>query len=49
MIGMEWEAKAQLGLLVILLIALVDFLIGSFVGPKDDKEYAKGFVGYDSE
>ncbi|XP_063980196.1 bumetanide-sensitive sodium-(potassium)-chloride cotransporter [Diachasmimorpha longicaudata] len=48
MIGMEWEAKAQLGLLVILLIALVDFIIGTFIGPKSDHEYAKGFIGYNA-
>ncbi|CAB3385408.1 Hypothetical predicted protein [Cloeon dipterum] len=44
-IGMEWESKAQVGLLVILLFAIVDFLIGGFLGPLDDTEMAKGFVG----
>uniref|UniRef100_A0A0C9QA88 NKCL_1 protein n=1 Tax=Fopius arisanus TaxID=64838 RepID=A0A0C9QA88_9HYME len=48
MIGMEWEAKAQLGLLVILLIALADFIIGTFIGPKSDQDYAKGFIGYNA-
>lgn len=47
-VGMEWEAKAQIGLLVILLIAIVDFMIGSIIGPKSDLELAKGFVGYNS-
>ncbi|GAB0099647.1 bumetanide-sensitive sodium-(potassium)-chloride cotransporter [Sergentomyia squamirostris] len=47
-IGMEWEAKAQFGLLIILLIAIVDFLIGSLIGPKSDLEIAKGFVGYNA-
>uniref|UniRef100_A0A1L8DEN0 Putative k+/cl-cotransporter kcc1 n=2 Tax=Nyssomyia neivai TaxID=330878 RepID=A0A1L8DEN0_9DIPT len=47
-IGMEWEAKAQVGLLVILLVAIVDFIIGTFIGPKSDLEIAKGFVGYDA-
>lgn len=46
MIGLEWEAKAQIGLLVILLVAIVDFMIGTFIGPKDDEEKAKGFIGY---
>ncbi|GBP30320.1 Bumetanide-sensitive sodium-(potassium)-chloride cotransporter [Eumeta japonica] len=46
MIGMEWEAKAQIVLLVILLAAIGDFLIGSFIGPKSDEEKAQGFIGY---
>lgn len=45
---MEWEAKAQQGLLVILLVAIVDFVIGTFIGPKSDLEQAKGFLGYNS-
>ncbi|XP_076232956.1 sodium chloride cotransporter 69 isoform X2 [Calliopsis andreniformis] len=48
-VGLEWEAKAQIGLLVILLVAIADFMIGTFIGPKDDKERAKGFIGYDDE
>lgn len=47
-IGLEWEAKAQIGLLVILLIAIFDFMIGSFIGPKSDLEVAQGFLGYNS-
>ncbi|XP_076640568.1 sodium chloride cotransporter 69 isoform X2 [Colletes latitarsis] len=49
MIGLEWEAKAQIGLLVILLVAIVDFMIGTFIGPKDDQERAKGFIGYNAD
>ncbi|XP_068081750.1 bumetanide-sensitive sodium-(potassium)-chloride cotransporter [Anabrus simplex] len=45
-IGMEWEAKAQLVLLVILLVAIFDFLIGSFIGPLSDEARAKGFSGF---
>ncbi|KOB78003.1 Bumetanide-sensitive Na-K-Cl cotransport protein, partial [Operophtera brumata] len=45
-VGMEWEAKAQIVLLIILLAAIVDFLIGSVMGPKSDVEFAQGFVGY---
>lgn len=48
-VGMEWEAKAQVVLLVILLAAIADFLIGSLVGPKSDLEQAKGFVGYNGK
>ena len=49
MIGLEWEAKAQIGLLAILLVAIVDFMIGTFIGPKDDEEKAKGFIGYNGD
>ncbi|XP_045538736.1 bumetanide-sensitive sodium-(potassium)-chloride cotransporter [Papilio machaon] len=46
MVGMEWEAKAQIVLLIILLAAIADFCVGSIIGPKSDIEYAQGFVGY---
>ncbi|OAD57765.1 Bumetanide-sensitive sodium-(potassium)-chloride cotransporter [Eufriesea mexicana] len=49
MIGLEWEAKAQIGLLIILLLAIADFMIGTFIGPKDDQERAKGFIGYNAD
>uniref|UniRef100_A0A3Q3J1F2 Solute carrier family 12 member 2 n=1 Tax=Monopterus albus TaxID=43700 RepID=A0A3Q3J1F2_MONAL len=42
--GMEWEAKAQLVLLVILLGAIANYFIGSFM-PTERKE-PKGFFGY---
>lgn len=45
--GMEWESKAQIVLLVILLLAICDFLIGTFI-PFEDKK-PKGFFGYKSE
>lgn len=45
-VGMEWETKAQIGLLFILLAAIADFFVGSFIGPKSDEIKAKGFVGY---
>lgn len=45
-VGMEWESKAQMVLLVILLLAVVDFFIGSFIGPRSDDVKAKGFIGY---
>uniref|UniRef100_A0A0A9WLJ8 Bumetanide-sensitive sodium-(Potassium)-chloride cotransporter n=1 Tax=Lygus hesperus TaxID=30085 RepID=A0A0A9WLJ8_LYGHE len=46
-VGMEWEAKAQLGLLFILIVAMLDFLLGSIMGPKNDEVRAKGYVGID--
>ncbi|XP_045427076.1 solute carrier family 12 member 2 isoform X2 [Pipistrellus kuhlii] len=45
--GMEWEAKAQIVLLVILLLAIADFIIGTFI-PLESKK-PKGFFGYKSE
>ncbi|XP_043865902.1 bumetanide-sensitive sodium-(potassium)-chloride cotransporter isoform X3 [Drosophila mojavensis] len=47
-VGMEWEAKAQIGLLIILLAAIADFVIGSLIGPKNEGERAKGFIGYNA-
>ncbi|XP_025829550.1 solute carrier family 12 member 2-like [Agrilus planipennis] len=45
-VGMEWEAKAQIALLVILVVAIFDFIIGSIIGPTSDEARAKGFIGY---
>lgn len=45
--GMEWESKAQLVLLVILIAAIFNYVIGSFI-PMESKE-AKGFLGYKGE
>lgn len=36
-------------MLFILIAAMIDFFIGTFVGPKSDEEVAKGFVGYNSK
>jgi len=40
--------QTQLGLLAILLVAIADFVIGTFIGPQNDEAKAKGFIGYDS-
>ncbi|XP_060119378.1 solute carrier family 12 member 2-like isoform X2 [Heteronotia binoei] len=45
--GMEWEAKAQIVLLVILLLAIADFIIGTFI-PFESKK-PRGFFGYKAE
>ena len=45
-IGMEWEAKAQLLLMGILLVSLANFLVGSILGPSGIEELSQGFVGY---
>uniref|UniRef100_A0A672ZSE8 Solute carrier family 12 member 2 n=1 Tax=Sphaeramia orbicularis TaxID=375764 RepID=A0A672ZSE8_9TELE len=44
--GMEWEAKAQIVLLVILLAAIGNYFIGSFMATEDKEP--KGFFGYHS-
>ncbi|KAK9971186.1 hypothetical protein ABG768_027075 [Culter alburnus] len=44
--GMEWEAKAQIVLLVILMAAICNYFIGSFI-PVESKE-PKGFFGYNA-
>lgn len=43
--GMEWEAKAQIFLLVVLITAIINYFIGTFI-PVKSKE-AVGFFGYD--
>ncbi|WAQ98879.1 S12A2-like protein, partial [Mya arenaria] len=48
LIGMEWESKAQLVLLAILAIAILNFFVGSFIPPTDEQKW-KGVVGYNSD
>ncbi|OWF48421.1 solute carrier family 12 member 2-like isoform X2 [Mizuhopecten yessoensis] len=44
-IGMEWEARAQLILLGLLLVAIANFMIGTFI-PSTPEQISKGIVGY---
>ncbi|XP_030832126.1 solute carrier family 12 (sodium/potassium/chloride transporters), member 2 isoform X1 [Strongylocentrotus purpuratus] len=44
-IGMAWEAKIQLVLLVVLSIAILNMVVGSFL-PVTEAKAAKGFTGY---
>lgn len=46
--GMEWEAKAQIVLLVILLVAIVNVFVGTVI-PATDSKQAQGFFNYDSK
>lgn len=48
-VGMEWEAKAQNFLIVTILIAIVNFLIGVVVGPTNEDQIAHGFTGFSTE
>jgi len=38
--------QTQLVLLVILTIALINFVVGSIIGPKNDWDKSRGFLGY---
>ena len=44
-LGMAWESKMQIVLLIILLIAIVNFLIGTFISA-DDKKQSQGYFSY---
>uniref|UniRef100_A0A8C7ZPI1 Solute carrier family 12 member 1 n=1 Tax=Oryzias sinensis TaxID=183150 RepID=A0A8C7ZPI1_9TELE len=46
--GMEWEAKAQILLLVILLVAIVNVFVGTAIPATEDKK-SKGFFSYQSK
>uniref|UniRef100_A0A8D2MQ88 Solute carrier family 12 member 1 n=1 Tax=Zonotrichia albicollis TaxID=44394 RepID=A0A8D2MQ88_ZONAL len=43
--GMEWEAKAQVILLIVLLVAIVNFFIGTVI-PTNTEKKARGFFNY---
>lgn len=45
-VGMEWESKAQNVLVIIIIGAIVDFLVGAFIGPRTDTQLAQGFIGF---
>uniref|UniRef100_A0A7N6BZR7 Solute carrier family 12 member 1 n=1 Tax=Anabas testudineus TaxID=64144 RepID=A0A7N6BZR7_ANATE len=46
--GMEWEAKAQVLLLIILLVAIVNVFVGTVIPATADKK-SKGFFNYNSK
>ena len=43
--GMEWEVKAQNFLLVTIVAAVLDFVIGTIMGPRNDTDLSQGFTG----
>lgn len=45
-VGMEWEVKAQNFLVVTIIAAILDFLIGALWGPRSELDVAKGFNGF---
>jgi solute carrier family 12 (sodium/potassium/chloride transporter), member 2 len=48
-VGMEWEVKAQNVLIVIIVAAIIDFVVGTILGPSSDKLISEGFVGLSTE
>jgi solute carrier family 12 (sodium/potassium/chloride transporter), member 2 len=48
-VGMEWEVKAQNVLIVIIGAAIVDFMVGTILGPQSPEAIAKGFTGFSTE
>ncbi|XP_022058883.2 solute carrier family 12 member 1 isoform X2 [Acanthochromis polyacanthus] len=46
--GMEWEAKAQIVLLVILLVAIVNVFVGTFI-PATEVKKSQGIFNYNSK
>lgn len=45
-VGMEWEIKAQNFLLAIIVAAIINFIVGSIVGPSSPKQVSEGFIGF---
>ncbi|XP_063908850.1 bumetanide-sensitive sodium-(potassium)-chloride cotransporter isoform X1 [Zophobas morio] len=45
-VGMEWESKAQNFLIVAIVAAMVDFVVGTIIGPTSDEQRAQGFTGF---
>ena len=43
------DKQTQVVLMAILMIAILNFLVGSIIGPKNNAEEAKGFIGYHRE
>ncbi|CAM6054529.1 unnamed protein product [Sphagnum tenellum] len=46
-VGLDWVTRVDIGLLLLLLLAQADVLVGSFMPREDEKKY--GFIGYSSE
>lgn len=46
MIGLQWVVRAQMLLLIVLVISILNVMIGTFIGPQSEESRSKGFVGY---
>ncbi|KAL9968204.1 hypothetical protein ACROYT_G026551 [Oculina patagonica] len=49
MIGLTWVVRAQMLLLVVLVISILNVIIGTFIGPQSEESKSKGFVGYQKD
>ena len=47
-VGMEWVTRVQKLLLALLVLAQINFVVGTFIPPTRE-EKVKGFVGWDAE
>lgn len=48
-VGMEWEVKAQNVLILIIVGAIIDFMVGAAMGPGSTELVSKGFPGFSAE
>jgi solute carrier family 12 (sodium/potassium/chloride transporter), member 2 len=48
-VGMEWEVKAQNVLVLIIVGAIIDFMVGAVMGPSTSEQVAQGFPGFSTE
>ena len=48
-IGLQWVVRAQILLLVVLVISILNVIIGTFIGPQSEESKSKGFVGYQKD
>ena len=46
MVGLRWVVRAQVFLLIFLVISILNVVIGTFIGPRSEESRSKGFVGY---
>ena len=47
MAGMAWESKAQIVLLILLIAAMLNFFVGTFI--RTDEKTSQGFYSYNCE
>ncbi|XP_044179278.1 solute carrier family 12 member 2-like [Acropora millepora] len=46
MVGLRWVVRAQVFLLIFLVISILNVVIGTFIGPQSEESKSKGFIGY---
>ena len=46
MVGLQWVVRAQMILLIFLVVSILNVVIGTFIGPQSEESKSKGFVGY---